>query len=885
MRESVAQEANPQQEPAVPSLIESLVESLAIFVRGGLSPDDAAKRLATLTPDNQVKAALTEYRRRTGRIRSLRDPGAIIDDKFASWYIGPQDGDKFWPALQKHLRLKGRSEEVLGSLDAASTKIVSLLQPPGVAVKTRGLVVGYVQSGKTENFTAVIAKAADVGYRFFIVLSGMNNALRNQTQERLNKDIIALNLDEWITLTDATHDFRATTNVNAFLTDKQSLKILGVVKKHNGRLERLLRWLESARPEVLQNCPVLLIDDEADQASPNTAKALAERSQINRHLVGILKTLPKAAYVGYTATPFANLLIDPVPVDDLYPRDFIVDLPRSDTYFGPERIFGREPLDWEDPDERADGLDMIRSVPEEEVALLRPVGREREAFFPSLALSLRTALHYFLLTVAARRFRGQQQYHSSMLLHTTEYTIIHDRLKAPLEREISTLRECLDARDARLTEELRALWYNEQISVPPASVGCVPVSFDDLAPYLVDVVNSVAVKLEHGKSQDRIMYPEIDPTVPGKIYVVVGGNVLSRGLTIEGLTVSFFLRSASAYDTLLQMGRWFGYRPGYEDLPRLWMTNELKAYFYHLAIVEREIRYDIDKYKNGRITPLEFGVRIRKHPSLAITSRLKMQKHVTAQMSFSGQAPQTLVFRHNDRDWLEKNIDASRRLIAAIRARGITHCKLGDRPHIIFQNVPADEILAFLSDYQIHDSHDEMQARLLRQYIEAENKKGRLRHWNVGIVTRESDKWGKIDLGLETEVTLINRARHKRNLQFADVKALMSALDIGLDVDLPNRELKELSRPELQLLRDELLPDKGLLLLYPINMQSIPLNRTSDENKPDNGERMALDAVAHVIGIALDFPTTADDSGLEYITADLSGIERDDIDELEDSED
>lgn len=562
----------------------ALVDGIALFVRGGLSPEDAAKKLATWNSDDQVRAALIEYRKRTGRIRSLREPGAIIDDQLVSWYLGPQDGDKFWPALEKHLRGKGRGDAGVKSLDDASTKIVSLLQPPGAgSIRTRGLVVGYVQSGKTENFTAVTSKAADVGYRFFLVLSGMNNALRNQTQDRLTKDIIQLNSEEWISLTDSNHDFRATTNVNAFLTDKQSVKILGVVKKNKMRLARLLKWLKSARPEVLQNCPVLIIDDEADQASPNSAKELADRTEINKLLVAILTTLPKAAYVGYTATPFANLLIDPLPADDLYPRDFIVDLPRPETYFGPERIFGREPLDWEEPDDAADGLDMVRSVPEDEIALLRPAGRDaREGFYPSLTPSLRSALRYFLLTVAARRVRGQRHEHCSMLLHTTEYTTVHDRFRDPIVKEFAAIKAALLKSDAKLLGELETLWNKEQSAVPPESVGCKPLSFDTLRPKLNDVLDLVQVKLEHGKSTDRIAYPDVDATVDGKVYVVVGGNVLSRGLTIEGLTVSFFIRSASAYDTLLQMGRWFGYRPGYADLPRLWMTNELKAYFFIL---------------------------------------------------------------------------------------------------------------------------------------------------------------------------------------------------------------------------------------------------------------------------------------------------------------
>ena len=866
-------------------IIEQLVDHIGILVRGGLSPEEAAKRLGTLAPDAQVRAALAGYGERTGRIRSLRDPGAIVDDRAPSWYIGPQDGDKFWPALEQHLRSKSRSEEGIKSVDAASTRIVSLLQPPGGAVKTRGLVVGYVQSGKTENFTAVISKAADVGYRFFIVLSGMNNALRNQTQDRLYKDLISQNLEEWFSLTDAIHDYRAAWNVNVLLTEKQSLKILAVVKKNKGRLGRLLKWLQSAQPAVLQNCPVLIIDDEADQASPNSAKEEEDRTEINKHLIDILKTLPKAAYVGNTATPFANLLIDPVPVDDLYPRDFIVDLPRPADYFGPERIFGREPLDWEEPEEGSDGLDMVRSVPSDEVPLLRPSSREaREAFFPTIAPSLSTALHYFLLTVAARRARGQERYHSSMLLHTSEYTTVHDRFRKPIENVISAVRQSLQRKDPVLITRLRDLWNDEQHAVRPESVGCSPVQFNDLISHLTEVTANVQIKLEHGKSTDRIAYPDVEPNLLGKIYIVVGGNVLSRGLTIEGLTVSYFLRSASAYDTLLQMGRWFGYRPGYADLPRLWMTDELKSYFFHLAIVEREIRYDIDKYKNGRVTPLQFGVRIRKHPFLAITSRLKMQKHVKAQMSFSGQAPQTLVFRHNDRDWLQRNIDATKRLIAAIRARDVIATELQDRPHILYRNVPAEDVLAFLSDYQIHESHDEMQSKLLRDYIAAENVKRRLLLWDIAVITRKDIKQGSIDIGVGKLIPLLNRSRHTRNMQFADVKALMSELDIGVDVDLPNTQLRELTRPALQRRRDSLVPDRGLVLLYPISKDSTVKANARGEIQPGTGVRMPLKAATDVMGLALVFPDVEDETALEYITADLSGVERDDVEEVEDPE-
>lgn len=858
---------------------EAHVTQLVLSVRAGLSPDDAARQLAQIIGDEAAGIALSEFRKRTGRIRSLRDPGAIVDDALQSWYIGPQDGHKFWPAYEKHLRGMGWEKRMPGSvasLDIASTKVVSFLSPPGAgSIRTRGLVLGYVQSGKTANFTAVIAKAADAGYRFFLVLSGINNALRRQTQERLDREIIALNPEEWVTITDSVHDFRATTNVNAFLGDRASVKILGVVKKNKFRLARLLDWLRSARPEVLRNCPVLIIDDEADQASPNSARDQEDRTAINRYLIEILETLPKAAYVGYTATPFANLLIDPAPEKDLYPRDFIVDLPRPDDYFGPERIFGRDPLDWEEPDAASDGLDMIRRVPDEEVPLLKPANaRAREGFRPALTDSLRQAVRYFLLASAARRSRGQEKEHCSMLVHTSEYTSVHDGFKDPIENERSSLLRGLKAKDKDLLNLLREQWEAEQVRVPPALVGRTPTSFDQLLPFLESALTDAEVILEHSRSATRLNYSE-----PGRLYIVVGGNVLSRGLTIEGLTVSFFIRSASAYDTLLQMGRWFGFRPGYEDLPRMWMTKELEDYFRHLAVVEREIRYDIDRYKNREITPLEFGVRIRTHPQLAVTSKLKMQHAVAAEMSFAGQAPQTLVFRHKDPDWLKSNIDATRRLVAAIRSRGITDERAGGRPHRIFRRVPVDDVLAFLADYRIDSSQVEMPSALLLSYIGAQNDKGRLKSWNVAIVGRSDPKWGSIVLGHSDEVPLVNRAKYDRRTDgLADVKALMSALDPGADLAVPSESLRKLSRTELLLQRDELLPDIGLILLYPINKDSQPAPGTRDP------KRQPLDAVDHVIGLALAFPNPKDNTPQSYVTADLSQVPREVVEEEEDSD-
>jgi Z1 domain len=561
--------------------IGQIAEQILDSVRAGRTPEEAAARLSTFLPAELVEKALQLYRDASKRVWTMKEPGSIYKKHFDPWYLGPDPADKLWHSYAKYLKEKGWDQDSIEDIDAASTRVVSLLDPPGKAqIRTRGLVLGHVQSGKTASFTAVIAKAADVGYRFIIILSGLNNVLRYQTQLRIDEDLIAANLENWITVTDVQDDFAANTNVNSFLTEKHSTKVLGVVKKNSGRLKRLHKWLTGARPEVLRACPVLIIDDEADQASPNSHPKPDERTKINELIVKLLSDLPKAAYVGYTATPFANLFIDPSLPEDLYPRDFIVDLPRGKGYFGAEQIFGRAPLD--ETEEPVDGLDMIRLVPDEEIPSLKPPSRDtRFTFIPEITPTLRDALLYFWMATAARHARGQRSKHATMLIHTTQYAVVHRHFKGVLDAFEQRILKLVQDDDPSLAAELEALWTREQNSLPSQELGEQPVHFSKVKEHLAKVIKQTESKVENGTSPtlDRVDYqPDADGN--GRVYIVIGGNVFSRGLTLEGLTVSFFIRSASAYDTLLQMGRWFGYRPGYADLPRVWMTRELRNYFF-----------------------------------------------------------------------------------------------------------------------------------------------------------------------------------------------------------------------------------------------------------------------------------------------------------------
>ena len=857
-----------------------LVGMITKLLRSGMTMGDICKDLLQFHSLKAVQDARDEVDLEILRIRDLWLPGSLVNKNYESWYTGPNPDDTFWPPLKKYLLYvkgveEGWSTDSVQSLDDCSTKIVSYLPHVGLGeFHTRGLVLGYIQSGKTSNFTGLIAKTADAGYRLFIVLSGMSNILRRQTQERLNDELRDLNTERWITLTDEDRDFGdfGVTNANAFLSKYATQKTLCVVKKNAFRMDRLLRWLSGANKHILQNCSVLVIDDEADQASINTADWREQRTRINGLLTDILSLLPKSAYVGYTATPFANVFIDPADYHGLYPKDFIIDLPKPPDYFGPETIFGRERL-YDDSADDFDGLDIVRNIPDEEIADLKPKTRSDVMDFqPSITRSLRSAILYFWLATAARYARGQTGKHSSMLIHTTVYATIQGRFRQPVADFRDNIARLLADSDESLQAELAGIWKSEQERCAPSGHVEAPVDFGQVAEWLPAVLAKTNVIIENYQADlnDRLKY-DSEP----RVYIVVGGNVLGRGLTLKGLVVSYFIRSSNAYDTLLQMGRWFGYRSGYTDLPRIWMTEELRDFFFDLATVEQEIRNDIRLYDLEKKTPLEFSVRIRKHHVLSITSKLKMRHAVPASMSFEQTRLQTTKYNEKNADWLNANINAATGLVKAVMSDAKIQPTIIHESYNLLSAVPVKYVLEFLSKYKIQEIHEKASfpKTLVTNYIEAQNSHGSLLSWNIVVISKKNDGTGSVQFPFGT-IPLINRSKMKGTGNPADIKALMSKSDIVADLDISTAELGKMNTEALFVTRQQPsyhVEDTGLLLIYPINKSSLPLKTETETREP-------LEALEHVIGIALVFPKARYDTPQNYMTVDLSGIDQEEID-------
>jgi hypothetical protein len=782
-----------------------------------------------------------------------------------AWYSGPTDADLHWPALQREFERQNWPKTRIGDVDRASSTVVAHTPRPDLtAWDAKGLVVGYVQSGKTTNFTGVIAKLADVKYKMIIVLSGIHNGLRRQTQVRLDELLKNLTADQWVTMTDESTDFVVPTHhASALLSSGKPILI--VAKKNAAVLKRVVKWLDTPNSRhALKSAPVLVIDDEADQASVATA-------QINPLIKRILKLMPKCTYIGYTATPFANVFIAPNQ-DDLYPKSFILNLPRPEGYFGPEMIFGRDEVEGEGDGVAPDGYDMVRIVSEDEVPMLRPMGKMSAAEFePEMTDSVVDAVRWFWLATAARRARGDFG-HSTMLIHTSVKIDVHESFKDPLLGIQAQARRQLARGDEGDIAEWRKLWEQEYVLVPSSDWGREPLTFEEILRRLPAVVDETAVVLDNYRSQDRLDYSQ-GPVVA----IAVGGNTLSRGLTLEGLVVSLFVRGATAYDTLLQMGRWFGYRTGYEELPRIWMTSSLAAAFRHLATVEHEMRDDIDRYQRQDLTPTQVAVRIRTHPSLRITA--KMGAAQTAEVSYAGSRLQTRYFFTRDADWLEGNLEAARALIQESVRHGTSDSK---GQAVVLRDVPAPVVQRFLSHYRVHPDSPDMDPSLLNKYIDRQlgSDSPTLSRWSVCVVPGTGPT---VNLGNGVDVASVIRSQlNDEEPSRADIKTLMSKQDRVVDLSIPVGDAQKRTEAQLKDLRDAdpELRDRGLLVIYPIDAFSEPAQKPKSQLEP-RSPRRSLDAVNTVIGVGLVFPGQPAEKNsviATHLAVDLTDVEQDDVD-------
>ncbi|MFC9963765.1 Z1 domain-containing protein [Nocardia ignorata] len=832
---------------------------------------------------------------------------ALTDSKGHEQWLADAKVDRAWDFWERYRRyledVVNLPPVVVRRLDQSSDEVLGQLEDPRRPGpwRRKGLVIGQVQSGKTGQYIGLAAKAVDAGYRFIVVLAGIHNDLRSQTQLRIDEGLLGFDtqhqnrsdvdgqsraigagrmpLAKRLDIASPTNsaekgDFGLAT-AKAINFPLGSFPVVLVVKKHYKILEYVRSWVtevhgtESDNGEkVVRDLPLFIIDDEADNASINTARdPEADPTKTNAAIRKLMRSFDKSAYVGYTATPFANIYIPPDvnhvdAGEDLFPDSFIRSLPSPTNYLGPERVFGLHVDD--DDDDDVEPLPLVRYVDDAD-PWVPPKHRAGDAPNDELPHSLREAISSFVITCAARRARGQTRVHNSMLVHVTRFTtvqaLVRDQVDDHVRLMVDTLRDRY-GKAPELRSELRLLWERDFVPTTDCFTAdeAKPLSWEQVNEQLLPALRKIQVKTVNGTSKDALDYYENRRN--GLSVIAIGGQKLSRGLTLEGLTVSYYLRVSKTYDTLLQMGRWFGYRPGYEDLCRLYTTSALKDAYVEVTAATDELRREVEEMAALDLTPREFGLKVRASSlGLAVTAANKMRQSTTVLLSYSGEGPETVIFKIADKT-LERNFNALETLVSHLD--GVTNAEVRNG-NFLWEGVPAEGIIDFLNSYETDRMAQRVRPRLIAKYVEQCATVGELNNWTVCLIGSTASK-SKKAIGGHT-VGLVTRKQNERASKTEGrytIRRVLSPPDelIGLDEDQVTAA-REASKKAAEQAEKTPIPknpagphirrqrriDQGLLLIYPILLPSDP-------------ER---DAAIPLVGFQVSFPHSAHQSKTEYV--------------------
>lgn len=867
-----------------------------------------------------------------------QDSLLVSEEGHQHWLVaGRKGGWRYWPRYKAWLE-KDLSIIAVDALDKSTDKILGLLEDPvrPGPWDRRGLVVGHVQSGKTGNYTGIVCKAADAGYKIIIILAGLHNNLRSQTQIRLEEGFLGyktsatggnvtaigvgeIDSDSEIRPNCATNrsnngDFNTKIEQH-FAVSPEQIPWLFVIKKNKTVLDRLLRWIRNHVADTtdaatgrryVANRPLLVLDDESDHASVDTGEQLFnadgtpdadhEPKAINSRIRKLLHSFSRSAYIGYTATPFANIFIHRrnATVEegpDLFPEAFIINLAAPSNYIGPSRMFGVR-----SPDGRLDGLPLARVVTDAATADglggWMPLKHKKEHVplfdgVDTIPPSLYRAIGSFLIACAVRILRGQQTRHSSMLVHVTRLNLVQNEVHRQVEAVIKGMRQRLSYKQDHdsLIEDLKDIWETDV--VPTSEIVNRTLPEEDAPPplppwhailgALPDVLDDVEVRKINGTAKDALDYDERKEK--GLKVIAIGGDKLARGLTLEGLCVSYFLRASKMYDTLMQMGRWFGYRAGYLDLCRLYTTAELIEWFGHIADASEELREEFDAMAASGATPREYGLRVQSHPVLLVTSPLKMRSARTLQLSFSGESVETVSFI-KEPSIIGENLAATDRLLTAMgqptetdprRRRGA-----GEEAWTgyLWNAVGPELITDFLSSYRTHPSARKVNSAVLTDFVKSMAAAGELTSWTVVLLGGGRKARHTFKCGLSTE--MLERRGDPNVADRYAIGRLLSPRDEAIDLDATAwHAALELTRsawkPDPARKKGQNLPDvpngpsirrirgtgapgvqkaleRGVLLLYPL----------------DPGEGGIEGVSIPIVGFGISFPASQSGTKVEY---------------------
>lgn len=791
----------------------------------------------------------------------------------------------------------------------------------------KGLVMGSVQSGKTANMIGLVSMAAHYDWNFIIVLSGTIDNLRCQTRDRFYTDLIESGGVCWHIL-DRTGKPEYMVDIETkerYLSDDltlngyQSGKSIGmwmhryvtVCLKNSTRLRNLIRWLQS-NPYKAAKMRILVIDDEADQASVNTRKMdyetdedLIERTAVNQLIIDLVNGkdetgAPSKApyqamnYISFTATPYANVLNEAYETS-LYPKSFICSLPESKEYFGAKAIFGSK------QDGVHTGLNIIRTIPPKEIKELKALHDGRSFTLPD---EFKNAVAWFLCSAAILRLRGHKK-PISMLIHTTSLQGGHfeeyEVLKSWLKREQNTgsiLERCKKVYEFEKTqftyEDLKTGYPDygrlSKVNAEFPDYCKIEPEIDLMLSFIVNIMmgedkqpeyyengihlcvdNCKANKMAEEGTYLRVVYPSSDQLKAmdkAPVFIVMGGNTLSRGLTLEGLVCTYFARGSNQADTLMQMARWFGYRSGYELLQRVWMPDDIQKKFELLEEIDEQLKDVFEDYMSKGRSPASFGPKVMSSAKIAkflLTSKNKSQNAENVEFDFSGDSYETTDFM-DDRQKLEGNIIITE---AFLNGLGVPTLSETTDSAYVWRNIAVSDIKDnFLNSdkYKIFDcSSLHSDIPIFMEWLKAMNSEGKYLKWNVAVAgDKKADSRWKIN---GTDVGKITRSKKKTTKDssgYIDIGSLRSGRDVLCDV-----EKSKLSADKKYIFDSAMQSGKQLISARgAIGMDDIPLlllYRIDKDRGNESKLRDKIGSTADIIGFSVIIP--GDSIGSSHVKA------------------
>lgn len=684
---------------------------------------------------------------------------------------------KFYKRFEDYLlKVKNWPISNILSLDKTTTTILDHIGNPmgkDPFIK-KGMVMGDIQSGKTANYTALINKSLDVGYKIIIVLAGMTRDLRNQTQNRLDFEVTGLKKSKSlnhgssnvgvglinsnlhiipITYIDSRGQYGELKNFfNQHPFYHNMDPVLAIVKKNASVLDNLHNFLMTEnddayiysddRTKKILHLPVLMIDDEADQASVDTKNANSEKdaSRINRSIRKIIDSCNHISYVGYTATPFANIFISPDIDSDLYPKDFIIAIPTPKDYCGIKEFFGVD-----DPREIDEGKneniefgsrDLVVNIDKDKNTWAGKDANSKSSPITALPDTLIEAIYSFIISCAIKKQRGLQGF-NSMLINISMLKNKANTLRPLVESFIDELVGKIKFEFDNEIELFKKLYEDDFEQISKDRLGTAfKDKWENISKEIEPTIISIRdhIKVLNGDSADSLDYSE----EKAGDFIILGGNKLSRGLTLEGLTTAYYFRNSKAYDSLLQMGRWFGYKTGWLDVCRVFTTTEYLNNFLNVGNAIERFKKDLSYMAEEHLNPRQVGQRIMYSPNLIPTSRNKMRNAQFAKISFSGSLQQVLNF---DPRYIQSNFDLLKDFIDKL---GQGEVRKDGR--IVFKNIKPEMVIDYLRNYREVDfdlDTSQISIKNWINYISKLNAEGELINWTIALSSNDSPRSAK----------------------------------------------------------------------------------------------------------------------------------------------